>query len=94
MAKLYTVLKIDEGANLGAIRIRLRSLKAAVNERGKTILFLLNVLKNQPRSHLLKKCVNNILCLLPMLSPIHQKRIPSRCGTASFGIQCDLLAGG
>lgn len=28
--KLYTVLKIDEGSNLGAIRIRLRSLKAAV----------------------------------------------------------------
>ena len=33
--KIYTVLKIDEGANLGAIRIRLRSLKAAVNEREK-----------------------------------------------------------
>ena len=28
--KIYTVLKIDEGANLGAIRIRLRSLKATV----------------------------------------------------------------
>lgn len=33
--KLYTVLKIDEGSNLGAIRIRLRSLKAAVEERDK-----------------------------------------------------------
>ena len=31
--KLYTVLKIDEGSNMGAIRIRLRSLKAAVAER-------------------------------------------------------------
>lgn len=31
--KLYTVLKIDEGSNMGAIRIRLRSLKAAVKER-------------------------------------------------------------
>lgn len=33
--KLYTVLKIDEGSNMGAIRIRLRSLKAAVQERDK-----------------------------------------------------------
>ena len=31
--KLYTVLKIDEVANLGAVRIRIRSLLAAVNDR-------------------------------------------------------------
>ena len=31
--RLYTVLKIDEGTNLGAVRIRLRSLKAAIDER-------------------------------------------------------------
>ena len=68
--KLYTVLKIDEGANLGAIRIRVRSLKAAVNEREKkTILFLLNVLKNQPRSHFTKEMRKQHTLLLPMLSP-------------------------
>ena len=33
--KLYTVLKIDEGSNLGAARIRIRSLKAAMEERDK-----------------------------------------------------------
>ena len=31
--KIYTCLKIDEGLNLGAIRIRIRSLKAALIER-------------------------------------------------------------
>jgi len=31
--RLYTLVKIDEGANLGAVRIRLRSLQAAVRER-------------------------------------------------------------
>ena len=31
--KIYTVLKIDEVSNLGAAKIRLRSLKAAVEER-------------------------------------------------------------
>lgn len=32
-SKIHTVLKIDEGNNLGAARIRLRSLKAAIKER-------------------------------------------------------------
>ena len=36
--KIYTVLKIDEIDNLGAARIRIRSLKAAVDERIKTTL--------------------------------------------------------
>ncbi len=31
--KIYTCLKIDEGSNLGAARIRLRSLQAAMEER-------------------------------------------------------------
>ena len=31
--KLYTVLKIDEVNNLGAARIRIRSLLAAMNQR-------------------------------------------------------------
>jgi predicted CoA-substrate-specific enzyme activase len=34
--KVYTLLKIDEGANLGAARIRVRSLIAAVRERGRS----------------------------------------------------------
>ena len=32
--KIYTSLKIDEGGNLGAARIRIRSLSAALSERG------------------------------------------------------------
>ncbi len=32
--RLYTCLKIDQSLNLGAVRIRLRSLKAAIEERG------------------------------------------------------------
>ena len=33
--KIYTLIKIDEGTNLGAIKIRIRSLKAAIEERRK-----------------------------------------------------------
>ncbi len=32
--KIYTQIKIDEIDNLGAVKIRLRSLKAAIEERG------------------------------------------------------------
>ncbi len=31
--QMYTVLKIDEGSNLGAAKIRIRSLLAAMKER-------------------------------------------------------------
>jgi predicted CoA-substrate-specific enzyme activase len=34
--KMYTMLKIDEGNNLGAAKIRIRSLKAAMEERDKS----------------------------------------------------------
>lgn len=34
--KLYTQLKIDEITNLGAVKIRIRSLLEAVEERGRT----------------------------------------------------------
>lgn len=33
--KMYTMIKIDEGNNLGAVKIRIRSLKAAIEEREK-----------------------------------------------------------
>jgi predicted nucleotide-binding protein (sugar kinase/HSP70/actin superfamily) len=33
--RMYTLIKIDEGSNLGAIRIRMRSLIAAIKEREK-----------------------------------------------------------
>lgn len=35
-SKIHTVIKIDEGNNLGAAKIRLRSLKAAIKEREKS----------------------------------------------------------
>ncbi len=35
--KMYTMLKIDEGNNLGAAKIRIRSLKAAMEERKRSL---------------------------------------------------------
>ncbi len=81
--KLYTVLKIDEGSNLGAIRIRLRSLKAAIQEREqKRKKSGLNSVFNQvptiktENTHqkvtFSKEMKKTHTLLMPMLSPIHQ----------------------
>ena len=42
--KIYTVLKIDEGSNLGAVKIRIRSLLASIKER-KGLKFKDNIFK-------------------------------------------------
>lgn len=70
--KLYTVLKIDEGANLGAIRIRLRSLKAAVNARTKQQFRPTKQFHTPDKITFTKEMKKTHTLLLPMLSPIHQ----------------------
>lgn len=70
--KLYTVLKIDEGSNLGAAKIRIRSLAAAMAEREK------NNVKAKPdnspyeREFFTKKMrKEGYTILIPQMSPIH-----------------------
>lgn len=70
--KIYTVLKIDEGSNLGAVRIRLRSLKAAVNEREKTNFTPTKRFEEPEKIVFTKEMRKTHTLLLPMLSPIHQ----------------------
>lgn len=70
--KLYTVLKIDEGSNLGAVKIRLRSLKAALDERKKTDIKALGINKPYKRIKFTKKMkAEGYTLLIPQMSPIH-----------------------
>ncbi|MHC5248956.1 acyl-CoA dehydratase activase-related protein [Enterococcus sp. LJL90] len=71
--KIYTVLKIDEGSNLGAIRIRLRSLKAAVGERSKMHFEPMKRYEEPEKIIFTKEMKKNHTLLMPMLSPIHQE---------------------
>lgn len=71
--KIYTVLKIDEGANLGAIRIRLRSLKAAVGERDKMNFEPTKRFEEPEKIVFTKEMREKHTLLMPMLSPIHQE---------------------
>lgn len=76
--KIYTVLKIDEISNLGAARIRIRSLIAAINERKKannetkkTNIQSIEVHNNSKRIIFTKEMKKNHTILVPQMSPIH-----------------------
>lgn len=69
--KLYTVLKIDEGTNLGAARIRIRSLKAAMEERDKNHIKPVHSSKPFERKFFTKEMRKEYTILVPQMSPIH-----------------------
>ena len=66
----YTSIKIDEGNNLGAIKIRLRSLLAVINEN-KEIKVSKNNLKIVEKTPFTKEMKNTHTILVPSMSPIH-----------------------
>lgn len=69
--KLYTVLKIDEGNNLGSARIRIRSLKAAMEEREKNQIHHQSNEKPYHRVTFSKEMKKNYTILIPQMSPTH-----------------------
>jgi len=70
-SKIYTALKIDEGNNLGAARIRLRSLKATIIEREKNNFKLKRVDNKYKKIEFTKKMKEEHTILVPQMSPIH-----------------------
>lgn len=77
--KIYTVLKIDEVSNLGAARIRMRSLKVAMEERKKTKSQFLGARKPYTLERVVftPEMKKNHTILAPQMSPIHFKLIES-----------------
>ena len=69
--KLYTVLKIDEGSNLGAAKIRIRSLKAAIAEREKNQIKPTANDKPFQRVPFTEQMKRDYTLLIPQMSPIH-----------------------
>ncbi len=70
-SKLYTTLKIDEGNNLGAARIRLRSLKATLFERERNNFKLKKIDNSYKKIPFTKDMKKNHTILVPEMSPIH-----------------------
>lgn len=85
--KIYTVLKIDEGANLGAARIRIRSLKAAIEER-KNNGFKPFKRENPPQRVIFTQEMrkrHTILC--PQMSPVHLELVQEGFRAEGYNIQ-------
>lgn len=69
--KIYTVIKIDEITNLGAIRIRIRSLLASMEEREKSGVVHKRTEDADMRPIFTKEMKKNHTLLIPQMSPIH-----------------------
>lgn len=69
--KIYTVLKIDEINNLGAVRIRLRSLIAAISERDRRAMIPVIEHEQTKRVIFTEEMRKTHTILVPQMSPIH-----------------------
>ena len=78
--KIYTCLKIDEVNNLGAARIRIRSLLSAIRVREKKQTKRTVVPANYHRTVFTEKMRKDYTILCPQMSPIHFELIePAFC---------------
>ncbi|WP_077612194.1 2-hydroxyacyl-CoA dehydratase [Clostridium sp. Marseille-P2415] len=87
--KIYTVLKIDEVNNLGAARIRIRSLIAALRVRDKRHYEQKVVSSAYHRVMFTKEMKKDYTILCPQMSPIHFDLIEP--AIRSFGYRVEVL---
>ena len=69
--RMYTLIKIDEGSNLGAVRIRIRSLIAAVRERQRHHRKPMIKSAAYKRQVFTKEMKYSYTIIGPQMSPIH-----------------------
>ncbi len=70
-SRMYTLIKIDEGSNLGAVRIRIRSLIAAVKERERHQRKVIIKPASYQRQVFTKEMKHTHTIIGPQMSPIH-----------------------
>ncbi len=84
--KLYTLLKIDEGNNLGAIRIRLRSLKAAMEERDKNGVRAGKSVRSFDRVVFTEEMKKDYTIIMPQMSPLHFKYFEAAARSCGYNV--------
>lgn len=82
--KIYTVLKIDEVSNLGAVKIRLRSLKAAIEERERYGFKPSKIGEMQKRIIFTTEMRKKHTILAPQMAPIHFKLLQEAVNTCGY----------
>ncbi len=87
--KLYTLIKIDEGVNLGAARIRIRSLIAAIQERRRGNVRSSGEPYKFKRKFFTRKMREDYTILMPQMSPVHLELLEA--AIQCFGYKVKLL---
>ena len=87
--KIYTVLKIDEVNNLGAARIRIRSLLSAVRDRDEKGIKAKEVSSAYERTVFTEEMKEDYTILVPNMSPIHFELLAP--ALKNFGLHLELL---
>ncbi|MCT4564731.1 MAG: 2-hydroxyacyl-CoA dehydratase [Maledivibacter sp.] len=85
--KIYTLLKIDEISNIGAARIRIRSLIAAIKERDKRDSGSKQLVNRRDRIVFTRKMKLNHTILAPQMSPIHFQFLKTGFQKSGYNIE-------
>ena len=85
--KIYTLLKIDEVNNLGAARIRVRSLIAAIRVREMRHYHKPIVSSAYSRVYFTKEMKKNYTILCPQMSPIHFDLIETAVRSCGYNLE-------
>lgn len=85
--KIYTILKIDEVNNLGAARIRIRSLISAIKDRERKGIVPTLSPSSYERVIFTKEMKNNYTILCPQMSPIHFDIIETALHSCGYNIK-------
>jgi predicted nucleotide-binding protein (sugar kinase/HSP70/actin superfamily) len=84
--KIYTALKIDEGNSLGAARIRIRSLKAAMEERDRDGFKAHKTSYVQEKVAFTEEMRKTHTILAPQMSPIHFELIEDAFKASGYNV--------
>ena len=69
--KVHTILKIDEVSNMGAVKIRIRSLLAALADKKRALKKIVRKKIEYRKNQFTKKMKEEYTILAPQMSPIH-----------------------
>ncbi|MDY2840527.1 MAG: acyl-CoA dehydratase activase-related protein [Treponema sp.] len=83
-SRMYTLIKIDEGSNLGAVRIRIRSLIAAVKERRRNHAKMMKKSAAYHRVVFTEEMKPKYTILCPQMSPIHFRLLQQAFRVAGY----------
>ncbi|HHW48305.1 MAG TPA: 2-hydroxyglutaryl-CoA dehydratase, partial [Clostridiaceae bacterium] len=85
--KIYTVLKIDEVSNLGAARIRIRSLKAAMDEREENGFKPKRIYTAPKKAVFTEEMRTRHTILAPQMSPIHFQLLQEAFKASGYNLE-------